>query len=187
MSIASPLQWPEGWARWKGSRQSDTAFRSHRNANRELSLSKVVDDLWNELERIGAKEISISMNLTGGSLSSQRKRVADPGVAIYFQRRGQPVAMAQDRFESVAGNARSLTLALQAMRSLERHGGGLIADRAFEGFTGLPAVSGAQKTSQLRWWEVLGVSRAAPLGAIRGAWKQQTSEAQKCGDMDEAQ
>ena len=45
--------------------------------------------------------------------------------------------MAMDRFTSVAGNLRSLTLAIEAMRQLNRHGGGTMMERAFAGFVAI--------------------------------------------------
>lgn len=43
------------------------------------------------------------------------------------------------------------------MRAIERHGGAAILERAFTGFTALPAPGhGAPRD----WWEVLGVDRA---------------------------
>lgn len=180
MSVASPLQWPDGWTRHRGARDRWPKQDC-------LSLSATIDGLWDELEKLGAKDITISMSMRPGTLSRQPKRVGDPGVAVFFKRAGRPVAMAQDRFETQAGNARSLTLAIAAMRAIERHGGGVIAERAFEGFTGVPAVKDEQPRPSQHWSDVLGVSPSAPLGAIRGAWRMQTADAQKSGDMELAQ
>lgn len=60
-------------------------------------------------------------------------------IPVYFTRAGRPYVMACDRFADVEGNLRSVTLALDAMRALERHGGGVMLEKAFEGFVALPA------------------------------------------------
>ena len=66
------------------------------------------------------------------------------------------MVMAQDAFDNLASNTRSLGLAIDAMRSLERHGGGTMMERAFAGFTALPAPDGAK--SRRPWWTVLNYS-----------------------------
>ena len=47
------------------------------------------------------------------------------------------MVMACDRFERIAANMRSLGLAIEAMRQLERHGGGVMMERAFAGFAAI--------------------------------------------------
>jgi hypothetical protein len=48
------------------------------------------------------------------------------------------MTMACDRFDNAAANMRSLGLAIEAMRQLERHGGGAMMEKAFSGFVALP-------------------------------------------------
>jgi hypothetical protein len=43
------------------------------------------------------------------------------------------MAMARDKYLSVAGNMRSLALVISAMRQMERHGGSYLMERAFTG------------------------------------------------------
>ena len=181
--IAAPLQWPEDWPRHRGAK--DNSGRFTRDA-KPISLSQAIDGLAGELERLGAREITISMNINPSRTLSKQKRAEDPGVALYFSRGGRPHTMCQDRFDTVEGNARSLALAVKAMRDLERHGGGVIAEKAFEGFTGVPAVKEGGEPAAKKWWDILGVLPSAPLTAIRGAWRSQSAEAQKAGDMDRA-
>lgn len=185
MSVSAPLTWPEGWERHSGHRDGEGRFRS--SYGHELSLSKVVDQLWDELDKLGATDATLSMNINPSRALSRQRRADDPGVALYFRRREQAYVMAQDRFATVAANVRSLTLALAGIRQTERHGGAQIADRVFQGFTGVPATVEERAPDAEEWWEILGVSRSSPLNAIRGAWKQQTSDAQRAGDMERAQ
>jgi hypothetical protein len=46
--------------------------------------------------------------------------------------------MAQDRFWSIIGNMRSLTISIEGLRQMERHGGATMMERAFDGFAALP-------------------------------------------------
>ncbi|MEM6668574.1 MAG: hypothetical protein AAF661_05090 [Pseudomonadota bacterium] len=147
-------------------------------------MAYAMETLYDELERLKATDIVVTMSGDAmRPLSKQKKRVEEPGVALYFQRGGAFQVVAQDRYDTFAGNVRSLALAIKAMRDLERHGGGVIAEKAFEGLTGVPAVT-EDDERQSRWWERLGVSPTASLAAIRGAWKAQTADAQKQGDME---
>ena len=120
---AFPLYWPEGWPRttdWK--RESDNRFGG---ANK-LMMGKARDQLSAELQRLGAGSIVISTNVAlrnDGLPYATQKQIADPGVAVYFMFKKRPMVMARDAYKTVAGNMRSLTLAIEAMRQLERHGG----------------------------------------------------------------
>jgi hypothetical protein len=79
----------------------------------------------------------------------------DPGVAIYFYRDAKQVAMARDAFKTPLANLRSLGLALEGLRQLERHGGGVMSERAFQGFAALPPPDGASPTV-ISWRDLLG-------------------------------
>ena len=59
--------------------------------------------------------------------------------------------MAIDRYTRVADNLAAIAATLEAMRAIERHGGGTILERAFLGFAALP-----ENASQ-PWREVLGI------------------------------
>lgn len=156
MTTAYPLSWPEGWPRrraWKSDRQ----FVGRQYG---LSVSRAARQLDAELHLLGAKEIVISTNLKvtlgSGATDGRGSNVSDTGAAIYFLYQQQQMVMAQDIFDSVAGNLRSLCLAMEAMRQLERHGGGHMMKRAFAGFAQLPPPAGAQP-EHVNWQAELGV------------------------------
>lgn len=111
--------------------------------------------LFAEIERLGASDVILSTNvklrLDGRPLSDNRK-IDDPGVAVYFKYKKRLMVMAVDRFETVGGNLRSLCLAIEAMRQLERHGGGAMMERAFTGFVAI-----APPDWKKPWREVFGV------------------------------
>ena len=118
-------------------------------------MGRARDQLLRELELLGARDVVISSNVAlrrDGLPYADQRRIEDPGVAVYFTLRKRPMAMARDAFVSVAGNLRSLTLAIEAMRQLERHGGGTMMERAFTGFAAI-----APPDWKKPWREVFGV------------------------------
>lgn len=167
MSIpAYPLKWPEGWPRIHtncrtGARfvRQDKQYRSRVlgdgttytdtiTSRRELTISDAVARVRAELERMGIADddLVISSNLElrlDGFPRSGQREPADPGVAVYWTERasrGQPPrCMAIDRYDRVADNLAAVAATLDAMRAIERHGGAQILERAFAGFTALPA------------------------------------------------
>lgn len=169
MTTAYPLAWPEGWpetpshARDDGARfKTGNPWEESGGQRRYVGKSMISFEtarrlLYEELERLHAGNVVLSSNLplrldgqarAGAALNGQ-----DPGVAIYFSFKGKPMVMACDRFSNVAANVRSLGLAIEAMRQLDRHGGGQMMERAFAGFTALPPPSGSKPRRP--WWTVL--------------------------------
>src|SRR5260370_12455992 len=59
--------------------------------------------------------------------------------------------MAIARYARVADNLAAIAATLDAMRAIERHGGGSILERAFIGFAALPATAGVD------WRKIFGV------------------------------
>jgi hypothetical protein len=113
------------------------------------------DQLVRELQLLPAQNVVISTNIAlrqDGLPYSVQKRIDDPGVAVYFTFKKKPMVMACDRYETVAGNLRSLGLAVDAMRQLDRHGGGTMMERAFQGFAAI-----APPAWKKPWREVFGV------------------------------
>ena len=135
MTEAHPLAWPTGWPRTPShARESDRRFHGK---NYRLSVGRVRNQLLDELRLLGASNIVVSSNVptrSDGLLHSDPRRLDDPGIAVYFKFKGKQMVMARDGFISVAGNLLSLGLAIEGLRQLERHGGSLVLERAFEGF-----------------------------------------------------
>src|SRR5690348_1410616 len=108
MTQAYPLAWPSGWPRL-GSKESDVRFRGP-----TYSWDRVYRGLRHEIKKIGGSSVVVSTNqpLRHDSLPyAQDRKIIDPGVAVYFLRDGKQMVMAQDRFWSILGNMRSLTMA----------------------------------------------------------------------------
>lgn len=146
-ATAYPLQWPDGWPRTPDDQRSSTSqFKT--TFGRALYLLRY------ELQQLGAGNVVISswLPLRRDGLPREdqaRRNLPDPGVAVYFTRRRQQLAIARDAFTTVHDNLRSLGLAIEAMRALERHGGGQMLERSFAGFTALPPPRSC--------WEILGI------------------------------
>ena len=147
MTEAYPLQWPDGWPRSPESTRGYLQSQYNRPG-----WDKVVRRLLDELKRLGAKNIVLSTNQPirrDGLPYAQQRRIGDPGAAVYFLRAGRQLVMAQDRFLAVDDNIRSLALAIEGMRQMERHGGATMMDKAFAGFEALPAPP--------KWRQILGL------------------------------
>lgn len=151
-----PLAWPDGWKRTPDF--SRAQFHPFGSRTYPLAFDRARRGLREELQRLGAISITLSTNVPlrqdGEPHSGAAgRRMDDPGVAIYFMLKGKPFVMAQDRYRDVAANMRSLALAVEGMRQLERHGGGTMMERAFSGFAALPPPEGVKPRRP--WWEVL--------------------------------
>lgn len=156
MSInAYPLQWPLGWKRSAGRKSAN--FTRYK---KELSIYDGVERVLGELDRMGygRNDVVISTDVEtrlDGLPRSDRAAPADPGVAVYWRtKKGDNKVMAIDHYDRVADNLAAVAATLEAMRAIERHGGAMILERAFTGFTALPA-----PTSTRNWWDVLQVPR----------------------------
>lgn len=153
MTEAYPLRWPDGWPRSKG----------RVLGNFQVSPDKAVLSLLENLRKIRATNIVVSSNCPLRQDGTPYRdaltaRLPDPGVAVYFQYHGKPMVMAQDAYIFPLSNARSLALAIEAMRAIERHGGGHMMQRSFDGFAQLPPPGGSQSAPLRPWREVLEVA-----------------------------
>lgn len=169
-----PLQWPMGWKRTQY--RATAKFSKY---DKRLSVADGVQRVLQELERFGVGEAdvvistNVALRLDGLPRSDQAQPV-DPGVCVYWQRgKNSMQCMAIDRYDRVADNLAAVAATLDAMRAIERHGGAAILDRAFTGFTALPApiVAGMARP----WWEVLGVERSATKDQINAAYRRLAS------------
>lgn len=160
---AYPLCWPAGWPR-----ESLRVAANHFKGN---TLYKANSSLKVELQRLGASDIILSSNvhlrIDGEPKSDwERFRITDPGVAVYFvlrrggadQGREIQMVMARDVYNDPASNLRSLGLAVEHLRGLERHGGGTMLEKAFTGFTALPAPGDPRK----RTWRQVFMMEGTP-------------------------
>jgi hypothetical protein len=172
---AFPLAWPQGWPRTpERARETDHQFtQTDRNTGYRVpvSLEYACSLLREELIRLKAANVVVSWNYRHdqyGFPIETEFAVKDQGVAVYFTLNGRPMVIACDRYQRAAANLRSLGLALEAMRQLARHGGGVMMERAFAGFAALPRPPSC--------WDVLGVEEGASRADIERAFRHRAKK-----------
>jgi hypothetical protein len=181
MPTRYPLSWPTGWKRTHLGRRSDrTPFST--SATRwvdqgegkgytardryQLTVAASLKRLYEELDRLGAANVTLSSNLAlraDGQPKSGQVNPADPGIAVYFTLRDKPVVLACDRFVRAEVNIGALAKHIEAMRTMERYGVGSV-EQAFAGYAALPA------SPESEWWHVLEVPRDSPRDVVRAAF-----------------
>jgi hypothetical protein len=144
---AFPLHWPEGWRRTPASvRRTNSTWKKQSGAYR--------DELMDQLRMLNAERVVLSTNMQlrrDGLPYAERREPEDPGVAVYFERRGHKYVLACDQFSEIRLNIHAIGLTIEAMRQIERCGASDMLERAFRGFAALPSAE------HLRAWrEVLG-------------------------------
>ncbi len=159
MIDAYPLQWPAGWPRTPAMQQRYAKFGSKKGAATrvtDITVAEATQRVLGELGRMGVdrQDVVISTNLTlrlDGLPRSGQPAPRDAGAAVYWQTSaGARRVMAIDQYYRVEENLAAIAATLDAMRAIERHGGAQILDRAFTGFTALPA-----STMKRHWRDVL--------------------------------
>lgn len=129
-----------------------------------------------EMARWGAREFIISRNRL-------RIYAGDPAVALWWLDKNDILhVLACDRYSSMGENMHAIRLTLEAMRGLERWGA-MTQEQAAEG-TRLLMI---EDRSKPRWWDILGVERSWPLGAIEAVWKTKAEKAHPDRGGDTAQ
>jgi len=159
-----PLAWPDGWTR-------STVSERRPRSPFQTTFTKARADLLRELGLLGASGVVISSWLPvrrdGLPLAeAARRSIPDPGVAVYFALRGRPMVMARDFYMTVHDNLRSIGLAVSHLRGLERHGGGIMVERAFSGFAAISA------PDRRGWRAVLGVPADAEFDVAETRYRE---------------
>lgn len=188
---AHPLSWPPGWKRTPADERAFGQFGTARRHNgsswtskEKISVAEATRRLREELARMGVQDddLVLSTNLRlrlDGLPRSDQAAPADPGAAIYWADPWtvQPRCMAIDRYTKVEQNIAALAATIEAMRAIERHGGAVVLERAFTGFTALPApiVASMKRT----WRDVLEFfdsPRELTADDVRGRWRRLASK-----------
>lgn len=172
---AFPLAWPPGWKRTAVDARMPGQFGTTKNSTvgnwrmkQDITVAAATQRLRAELDRMAVRgdDLVLSTNLKlrlDGLPRSDQAQPADPGAAVYWNDpwTSAPRCMAIDRYTKVEMNIAALAATIEAMRAIERHGGAIVLERAFTGFTALPApiVAGMKR----HWREVLGCK---PTGTV---------------------
>ena len=187
MSItAYPLCWPEGWPRTDSADRRYGRFSKKRKnsrgwtTNEDVTIAEALARISSEImkldgpsrnwQRVDPDQVVISTNLSvrksDGLPASSQKAPSDPGAAVYFELDGKRQCVPCDSYTQVAQNLAGVAATLEALRTLERHGSGLM-ERAFTGFEALPDLSESES-----WWQVLGVfQHGSSPEAVKHAYK----------------
>ena len=166
-----PLQWPTGYKK--------TPWYNRRKSKFKQTMEAAQNFLRSEVARIGGSNLVISTNvptrLDGGLYADwMKKKVDDPGVAIYFKRKSKEISLCCDTYQTVWENIYALGKGIEALRSLERHDISEFLDRAFTGFTALPA---SVPIIHVDIWEILGLtSKPASVDQVYQAYKSQAKK-----------
>lgn len=166
--MASPLSWPVRQQRTKSyDRKRNPLWKGS-------TVSTASVQIEDEVRRLGGRDLILSTNLAlriDGFPRSGQPEPIDPGVAVYFTRKGQQLVFACDRYSTVRENLRAIGMHLNAIRGQERWGVGTL-DQAFAGYAALP-----ENATGEAWWQTLGLDGApetfeALQDAYRGAAKR---------------
>lgn len=179
MITAYPLTWPDGWKRTMKNFHKEGKFssKSYSGNKQPITVAQATDRVLRELERMGIdlQDVIVSTNVRtrlDGRPRSGEREPDDGGAAVYWQEcTGERRVMAIDLYGTVADNLAAVAATLDAMRAIERHGGAAILERAFTGFTALPAPDEGSC-----WWTILGVPRNSSSEQIRSAFRKLANE-----------
>lgn len=165
MSFRNPLQWPVG--------QPRTAKRH--KAPFKAGNTKIIDDLDRAVKKLGITNITISTDRrvrVDGQLSmSSGDNAADPGIAVYFTRKGEELCIAFDKFTDIWGNLRAVGLYLEYMARLEAYDMTEMADKSFTAYKALPSSVIVPPAPQA-WYDVLQVNPQADADIVQGAYRK---------------
>lgn len=162
---AYPLQWPTGFSRTK----------HPQTARFKANFIRARDGIISEIRLLGATMPIISSNIAlrkDGLPYSGMAQPNDRGVAVYFNLKDQQRVLACDRWTKVEDNLRAIELAISALRGLDRWGCSQILERAFQGFTALPAPAMPKE-----WWDILECRRDSSMEAIEANYRRLAKDA----------
>jgi hypothetical protein len=164
---AYPLAWPPDHKR-APYRESSRFGTNSSIQSKRTSLNEVINDLILELQRLGARGVTISANLAlrqDGYPKSGQAQPMDPGVAVYFTLNKKSIVLPCDRWHRVECNLMAVVKHIEATRGLARWGVGTL-EKHFDGFARLP-----EKAQADPWWRTLNVEPTAKREEIDKAFR----------------
>lgn len=177
---AYPLHWPAGRPRTAVAARQYGRFNKKQHNGRwteskSLTVADALARLQDEIDRIGARYPVVSSNLEtrlDGLPRSGQREPDDPGVALYFDLKGEPHCLPCDTYTRVADNIAAIAKHIEATRAIERYGVASIREM-FAGFAALPAPGQAESAL---WWKVLRVEQTATEAEIQAAYRRRAAE-----------
>ncbi len=165
---ASPLTWPAGWDRHIT--KIDSRFGKWQD---RVTIAKATRYVLKQLNMMGVPDynviISSGLKLRQDGLPySNQNAPEDVGISVWWMEGKVQQVIALDKYNSIADNLYAIGKTLDAVRGIERWGGGEILNRAFTGFIALP-----DKLNN--WRDVLGGS-PKNLDEARSLYKIKRSE-----------
>lgn len=170
------LMWPDGWGETPAQNRKVSAFGYDSPNNR-------AEQIASEVELFHGTNLRITCNAPLHSRDRlyqafrQPKTAAErhamdeePGCAIYFDRKGKPIAIGCDRYVDLQSNMRAITLTLGAIRGIERWGSSELLERSVAGFAELPA-PGAIVNVDRPYWAVLAIAPDASLDVAEAVYR----------------
>lgn len=167
---AYPLQWPLGYERTLPGSRKDSLFKQ--------SMDKAQQNLRAQLKMMKATDLVVSTNIPvrkDGMMYADymARRIDDPGVAIYFKIDGVSVSMCCDYYNRVWENIHALALAIEGLRTIQRHHVSEFIKRAFTGFTALPPAADTPE-NPIRIWDILGLpGKPDSISQVKNAYYEQ--------------
>jgi hypothetical protein len=161
MSVeAYPLAWPQGQPRTNQPTESRFGKRNSRGWLVPRSNYESRCFLEDEVDRLGGRGLVISTDVPlrkDGNGFLKVREPDDSGVAVYFERKKQPICIACDTYLHVWENLYAVGRTIEGFRRMERDGIPGFLDKAFTGFTAIE-----DKTSR-SWRQVLGLDVGGPV------------------------
>jgi hypothetical protein len=166
MQESYPLQWPIGRNR------TSEYTRKHGMLNK-MPSGRIRQLLFAELRKMSVTSFVVSSNVAirkDGLPYANQRQPDDPGVVLYFTRKGVDIAIACDTWTTTDANLRAIGLTIEAIRGMERWGTEEMVDRAFTGFKALPEAIITPLPRQ-DWFDFLGVQPTANRQEIKRAYQ----------------
>jgi hypothetical protein len=149
-------------------------YRKYGNLNK-MPSGRIRQQLFSELRKMDVTDFVISSNVAvrqDGLPYANQRRPEDPGVVLYFTRKGSDIAISCDIWHTVDANLRAIGLTIEAIRGMERWGTEEMVDAAFTGFKALPASGETTPSAQRLWFDVLEVSPDASWDVIEAVYRR---------------
>jgi len=165
---AYPLSWPQHIKRTRYPKHSRFS-RTRRSYDGKSKFAAARDGIYDELAKLGAKNVIISSNIPlrqDGQPRASYKKPTDVGVAVYFTLHNEIKVIACDNWYRLVDNIHAIWLSIQAIRGLDRWACSDILKSAFAGFRALP-----ESATPSSWRAILGVDPGEGFDVVKARYR----------------